>query len=181
MKENPRKVFLRILLFVFVIIITILIFNFRDSIQKLSNYGYVGIFLLSILANATVILPLPGVLLTSAMGAIFSPIGVAIASGAGATVGELTGYLAGFSGNAIIENQVWHDKFTKWMEKFGNISLLFLAFIPNPLFDLAGIAAGMMKMKIGKFLFWVFLGKLLKMLLFAFTGERLFIFFSGFQ
>jgi uncharacterized membrane protein YdjX (TVP38/TMEM64 family) len=179
MKEKSSSLFLRILILLLVIFSTILLFIYRDEIKELSRYGYAGVFLLSVLANATVIFPLPGVLFTSAMGAIFSPVGVAIAAGAGATLGELTGYAAGFSGNAVIQNRKWYDRFSGWMEKYGNVALFVLALIPNPLFDLAGIAAGIMGMKISKFLFWCFLGKLLKMLIFALTGEKLFILFSS--
>ena len=58
---------------------------------------------LSILANGTVILPAPGVIFVFAMGAIFNPFWVAVAAGAGAALGELTGYLVGFSGQAVVE------------------------------------------------------------------------------
>lgn len=177
--KNNKNLFIRILVLVLVILITILVFIYRDQIQQLSGLGYLGVFLLSILANATIILPLPGVLLTSAMGAIFSPFWVALSAGAGAAIGELTGYLAGFSGQVVIENKGWYDRFTNWMQKYGFAAVLILAFIPNPLFDLAGIAAGVMGMKIWKFLLWSFFGKFLKMLLFAYTGETIFVYFSG--
>ena len=54
--------------------------------------------MLSILSNATVLIPLPGVLLTSAMGAVFNPVYVALAAGSGAALGELSGYMAGVGG-----------------------------------------------------------------------------------
>jgi len=178
MKKKSGSLFLRILLLILVILITILLFLYQEEIKGLSQYGYAGVFLISVLSNATVIFPLPGVLFTSAMGALFSPIGVAIAAGAGATLGELTGYAAGFFGNAVIEDRKWYDRFSNWMERYGNFALFILALIPNPLFDLAGIAAGIMGMRISKFLFWCFLGKFFKMLIFAFTGEKLFNLFS---
>jgi len=180
MKSNSTPFYLRILIFLFVVFTTVLLFIFRDELIELSQYGYLGVFLLSILSNATVIFPLPGVLFTSAMGAIFSPFGVAIAAGAGATIGELTGYAAGFSGNTVIENRKWYDRFSNWMDKNGGFALFFLALIPNPLFDLAGIAAGIMGMKLSKFLFWCFLGKILKMLIFALTGEKIFHLLSSY-
>ena len=40
------------------------------------------------------------------MGAIFNPIGVAVAAGLGAAIGELSGYLAGFSGQGVVERAV---------------------------------------------------------------------------
>ena len=41
---------------------------------------------------------------------------------------------------------------------------------PNPLFDLAGMAAGALRMPVAKFLLWAWIGKTIKMLLFAYAG-----------
>lgn len=177
-RKNHQTIF-RIFIFLSVVGITVLLFHYRDEVRRISQYGYLGIFFVSILANATLILPLPGVIFTSAMGAIFSPFWVAVAAGAGASLGELTGYLTGYSGQIVVDRKDWYDRFNRWMSRYGNLTIFILALVPNPLFDLAGMAAGMMSMKIGKFLFWSFLGKFIKMLLFAYTGESIFTYFSG--
>ena len=143
----------------------------RYRIQTLQAYGYPGIFLLSILSNATILVPVPGVVFTSAMGAIFNPLFVSIAAGTGAAIGELSGYLAGFSGQAIVEKSARYEKVAQWMTKYGDITILVLAFIPNPLFDLAGLLAGILKMPLWKFLVFCMIGKILKMMLFAYTGN----------
>ena len=161
---------LRGMILVVLIVITILLFIFRAHIQEFAKFGYLGIFIVSLLSNATLIFPVPGVLFTSAMGAVFSPLGVALAAGLGAALGELTGYLAGYSGQAVIERSEWYKKMLVWMGKYGNLTVFLLALIPNPLFDLTGIAAGALRMPVTRFLFWCVLGKILKMLVFAFTG-----------
>jgi membrane protein YqaA with SNARE-associated domain len=160
----------RVLALVLVIAIMILAFTFREFASKLGGYGYLGIFLLSIVANATIIIPVPGVALTFTMGAIFNPVGVALAAGAGAALGETTGYLMGFSGQGIIEDSPTYKRLEGWMERFGVWMVLVLAIIPNPLFDLAGLAAGALRMPIWKFLLWAWIGKTIKMLLFAYAG-----------
>ena len=172
-QENSRKIWLRVILLLFVVAITLLLIKFRDEVQSFSHYGYPGIFLVSIFSNATLILPIPGVVFTSAMGAVFNPFGVALAAGLGAAVGELTGYLAGFSGQVIIERRDWYDRLTNLMQKYGYLTILVLAFIPNPIFDLAGMAAGMLKMPVHQFLFWCSIGKILKMLVFSYTGASI--------
>lgn len=168
--EKHQNLALRILLLVFIVAISIILFIFREEVQKLSQLGYWGLFFISILTNATLILPLPGVVITSAMGAIFNPFWVAVASGTGATLGEITGYLAGYSGQVIVHQRWWYEQLTFWMKKYGNLTVFLMALIPNPFFDLAGMAAGMLKMPLGRFLFWCLLGKLLKMGIFAYTG-----------
>ncbi len=161
---------LRILSLLFVIGLTICLFLYRNQVKKLEIYGYPGIFLISILANATIILPVPGVLFTSAMGTVFNPFWVAVAAGTGAAIGEITGYIAGFSGQGVIENRKWYDRFTRWMKKYGDVTILVLAIIPNPLFDIAGMVAGGLKLPLWRYLLWCTIGKIIKMLLFAYFG-----------
>jgi len=150
----------------------VLVIN-RERIQELQSFGYPGIFLFSILANATIFIPVPGVVFTSAMGAVFNPFWVSIAAGTGAAVGELSGYMAGFSGQAVVENNPRYDRVVGWMQKYGDVTILLLAFVPNPLFDLAGITAGILKLPIWKFLFYCMIGKILKMMIFAYAGDWL--------
>jgi membrane protein DedA with SNARE-associated domain len=174
MKPGRRLQLVRLLVFLFVVALTIFLISIRDRIQNLAVYGYPGIFLISILANATVIIPLPGVILTSAMGAVFNPLWVAVAAGSGAALGELSGYLAGFSGQAIIQRVEWYEQMELWMRKYGDLTIFILSFLPNPAFDMAGITAGALKLPAWRFLLWCWLGKMLKMLLFAYGGAGLF-------
>ncbi len=170
---------IRVVILVGVIILTVFLVINRDEIQELKAYGYPGIFLFSILANATILVPVPGVVFTSAMGAVFNPLFVSFAAGAGAAIGELSGYLAGFSGQAVVEGSERYQRVVRWMEKYGDITILVLAFIPNPLFDLAGIVAGILKMPIWKFLIYCVIGKILKMMMFAYSGYWVINFIEG--
>mgnify|MGYP001046306579 CR=1 FL=1 len=162
---------IRVVVLLAVIALTIFLVIKREEIQALKAYGYPGIFLFSILANATIFVPVPGVVFTSAMGAVFNPLLVSIAAGAGAALGEFSGYLAGFSGQAVVEGSEKYQRVVRWMEKYGDFTILVLAFIPNPLFDLAGIAAGILRMPVWKFLFFCIIGKILKMMMFAYAGN----------
>jgi uncharacterized membrane protein YdjX (TVP38/TMEM64 family) len=165
----------RVLALLFVIGISIYVVLMpEEQAVKLESYGYLGTFLISILANATVLIPAPGLVIVFSMGAKFNPLLVALAAGAGATIGELSGYLAGFSGQGIIEDQKRYDQMVAWMEKNGALTILLLAFIPNPLFDLAGMVAGALRMPVYKFLFWALIGKVLKMVVFSYAGAGAF-------
>ncbi len=170
---KTRTNWIRLLTLLLVIGITVFLLIFRDRVSHLGVYGYPGIFLLSIIANATIIVPVPGVLLASAMGAVFNPFWVAVAAGSGAAIGELSGYLAGFSGQAVLENSPRYEKLSGWMRKYGDVTILVLAAIPNPAFDLAGITAGALKLPVYRFLFWCWLGKIIKMLAFAYAGASI--------
>jgi uncharacterized membrane protein YdjX (TVP38/TMEM64 family) len=161
---------LRILVFLFIIASTFFLLLHREEITKFYALGYPGIFIISVLSNATLIFPIPGVLFTSAMGAVFNPFWVAMIAGSGAAIGELTGYLAGYSGQTVIERYDWYKKSREWVVKYGDWAVLVLALIPNPVFDLTGFAAGALKMPVWRFFFWCWIGKIVKMLFFSFGG-----------
>jgi len=168
--EQKNKSILRILALAFVIVLSVVLFINRDHVKDLEGFGYPGIFLASMLANASLVLPVPGVLITTAMGAVFNPIGVAVSAGLGATVGELSGYLAGFSGQRVMQKAAFFKRLENWMRKYGEITILVMAFVPNPLFDVAGVMAGGLKMPVARFMIFCAIGKTLKMLLFAYGG-----------
>ncbi len=161
---------LRILILLAVIAISVYIFMIRNQADKFAAYGYPGIFLISVLANATLLLPAPGVAIVFAMGSVFNPFLVGLVAAAGSTIGELSGYLAGFSGQVIAERTKMYDRIEHWMEHYGMLTIFILAAIPNPFFDLGGMAAGALKMPIHKFLISCLLGKIIKMLIFAYAG-----------
>ncbi len=170
---NIRLTILRILALVFVIALTTLLFIYRDQVSQLQGYGYPGIFLFSILANATIIIPMPGVLFTSAMATIFNPFWVAVAAGSGATIGEMSGYLAGYSGQSLINHNKTNDKIEYFIKRYGAVTIFILALIPNPLVDIAGMTAGALKMPLYRFLIFLWLGKIGKMLIFAYLGASI--------
>jgi membrane protein YqaA with SNARE-associated domain len=162
----------RILALFIVIALSIFVYTIRDRADELAIYGYPGIFIISFLAYATVLLPAPGVAVVFSMGSVFNPIGVALAAGTGAALGELSGYLAGFSGQAVIERVDIYERLTVWMKRNGSLTILLLAAIPNPFFDLAGLAAGSLKMHVVRFFVWCWIGEVIKMAIFAFAGAR---------
>lgn len=172
LSPEKRLTLTRILALFVVIALSVFVFSIRHQAEQLAIYGYPGIFILSFLAYATVLLPAPGVAVVFTMGSVFNPIGVAIAAGTGAALGELTGYLAGFSGQAVVERVEIYERLTSWMKKNGSLTILVLAAIPNPFFDLAGVAAGSLKMHVVRFLFWCWIGEMIKMSIFAFAGAR---------
>ena len=168
----PGKL-LRLLLFLAILGLTASIFIYRDKLQHLQQYGYFGIFIVNLVASGTVLLPAPGALFTYAFGAVLSPPLVALASATGASIGELSGYAAGVSGQAVIGNTKFYRTFHGFMQKHSNFTgylLLIAATIPNPFFDLVGIAAGALRYPLVRFLTLTFVGNLIKMYAIASAG-----------
>lgn len=175
MSNARRHTIGRALALVFVVSISVCIFLLPETqIKRLESYGYLGIFLLTLISNATVLLPAPGLIVVFSMGARLAPWGVGLAAGVGGALGELSGYLAGFSGQAIIANNRAYQRMVAWTNQYGFLAVLALAIIPNPLFDLTGIAAGALKMPLWEFLLWAWIGITIKMLIVALLGAGIF-------
>lgn len=167
-----RKRTLSFLILLFSLLITLVIVAFRDRIAGFSSYGYLGIFIISLLGNATIVLPVPSLLAVGVGGGIFNSLIVGLVAGPAEALGELTGYLAGYGGRAVIEDREIYARLEGWMKRRGGLVIFFLSAIPNPLFDLAGIAAGSLRFPIWRFLLVCWLGKTLKDLAIARIGAE---------
>jgi uncharacterized membrane protein YdjX (TVP38/TMEM64 family) len=154
--------------------ITVGIILLRHQLKQLMAFGYPGLFILALVGNATVLIPAPTYALVFAAGAAYNPFWVGIISAAGASIGELTGYLAGYGGQAIIEDKKMYERLVNIMRKAGLLGIFVLAVIPNPFFDLGGIAAGALKMPVWQFLIAAWAGKTVRFILVAMGGARLF-------
>jgi membrane protein YqaA with SNARE-associated domain len=165
-----RTTAFRLLVLALVLGFSAVIFAFRHHFAELAAVGYSGIFAVSVLSSATIILPAPSLALVFAMGSALPPLLVGVAAGAGEALGELTGYAAGFGGRAVIEEEKTYEQLKGWMQRRGGITLFVLSVIPNPLFDLAGIAAGTLRYPLWRFLVICWVGKSIKTTLVAFAG-----------
>lgn len=169
-KIKITKKTLGILILVTSILFSIIAFLISLKFRDFQSFGYLGVFLINLIGSATIVFPVPSFAATIAVGAFSSPILTALFSSMGSTVGELTGYFAGKGGEEIIANNKKIEKVKKWMDKYGLWVVFILAIIPNPLFDFAGIISGISKVPLRKYLLVVFLGKLIKFTVLAYTG-----------
>lgn len=141
------------------------------SWEALRGYGYLGIFIINVVGSATVFFPIPG--LAAAFvggGASLNALAVTLAGAAGSTIGEITGYLAGYGGQALLERNKHYPQVEHWMRRYGDATVFVMAAIPNPLFDLAGMASGSLKFPLWRFLLAAFLGKVIKYAVFTLLG-----------
>lgn len=147
--------------------------QFLNWAQNLTvTWGYLGIFLVSLIGNASIILPVPAYMVVIAAGAYLNPWLVGIVAGAGATIGELTGYGVGFGGRKIVEkkHRKLLEKSKRWAERHGMFPLLVL-FAATPLpDDVVGLLAGVIKYNIKRFLTATFIGKVIAHVALAWAG-----------
>ena len=143
---------------------------FRDRVQELQHYGYTAVFLVGLVSNATIVLPVPGLAVSSVMGGVLNPWIVGIVGGIGQSLGELTGYLAGYSGQTWIDENPTYNRLTRWMRRNGMLTVFVMAVIPNPVFDVGGMAAGALRFPVSRFLVACAAGKVIKNIVFALAG-----------
>jgi len=169
-----KRNFIPLLALLLVIAITVGIFYFYKHypgrVDQLRGYGYLGAFLISLTLNATVILPAGNILILSVLGAALpSAIVVGLAGGAGAVIGEITGYMAGYSGRGLAERSKVYNRVEGWMRRWGALTILIMSVVPF-VFDLAGIAAGVLRFPFWKFFLLCWLGRTILYIVVALLG-----------
>ncbi len=144
--------------------------SYPEKIDQLHSFGYLGAFLISIVFNATLILPVGNILILALLGATLpSATLVGLAGGAGAAIGEITGYMAGYGGQAMVQRGRTYVKLESWVKKWGAITIFLLSLAPL-FFDLAGIAAGALRFPFWKFLVACWLGRTILYIIIALAG-----------
>jgi membrane protein DedA with SNARE-associated domain len=165
---------------------------FPDIDEDLAGLGYAGVFLTNLVSTATLFIPVPG--LTAAGQLLIITEGedasqtwlVGVAGGLGMAVGEVTAYYAGFLGAELARGRElsgpkrFHptiERVVRWidwlMSRWGMATLAVLAAVPNPLFEVAGITAGSVRMPFRRFFVAVTAGKIVRGLLLAYLGHQL--------
>jgi len=139
----------------------------------LGDYGYVGVFIITLLASGALILPVPYLGAIVVAGMFLNPILVALVAGVASALGELTGYVLGRSGRVVLPKNRWYLAMERGMKRFGAPVIFLAAAVPNPFFDVAGVLAGATKLPIWLFLPAAFLGKTLRFVLLASLGGSL--------
>ena len=178
MQEQPRQwigYLGRAAVLVGVVVLSLFIFSIRAEVEKFARFGYAGIFVFSLLSYTSVI-PVPGVAVVFAMGVVFNPLWVGVAAGAGAALGDLSGYAVGLSGETMVENVGLYRRVRNWMTQNRRrtlVGLVVLSAVPNPAAKLAGVAAGALRIPIPQFLSALLIGETIKMWAFAYAGAYL--------
>jgi len=164
-RDKIRKI-VEILLFILIIGLSILIFVNKDMLQNISSTSYLGLMGLCFLANSTVLLPAPSLMIAASCALILNPWLVAVFAALGSSLGEFVGYAFGSISKDISPRlQVLLDKlFVKIKNQ--NLLVFLLALLPLPLFDVVGIYSGGTKMNLIKFFIACYIGKFVKLIIY---------------
>jgi len=149
---------------------------FETTLYKFAWLAYLSIFGIMLLGNITIIAPIPittAIMIT--MATRWDPILIALFASIGGSLGELSGYYAGYIGKKKIVNGLVpeHTRTERWMNRYGPWAVLVLALQPILPFDIAGLAAGASRMPLWKFMAALWPGKFIKYAIICYSGIHL--------
>ena len=154
--------------------------GFSEILQQISQwmenlahqYGYFGIFLISLLGASSIIFPIPYTVIIFTLGGTFEPLWIAVAAGLGSAIGEFSGYLLGFGGRKAISEKYKRkmEFLVKVFERYGWISIFVFALTPLP-DDLLFIPLGVMRYGFLKAFIPAIAGKFCMNLIVAYSGR----------
>jgi len=157
---------------IFSIVLMIVAFLYRNKLGQFKKYGYLGIFLISATGNVLILSPVAPIV-AALGGTVYHPLIASFITTLGAVTGELLSYFIGSAGQHYIPDSKWSTNINHFMKMNGAITIFVLSAIPNPFFDLAGIAAGATDFPLWKFILLSFFGKWIKFGIFALMGKKL--------
>jgi len=153
------------------------------SLQELVNalwqlflpYRYLGVFAISFIGTASIIIPIPYTLLIFSLSTTsteWDPILLTIAGGTGSAIGEMSGYALGYFGRKAIsqERQRKMTYLVKIFDRYGPLAIFVFALTPLP-DDLLYIPLGILRYKFYKAFIPTLIGKLLMIFIITYFGR----------
>jgi membrane protein YqaA with SNARE-associated domain len=146
-------------------------------IWLVSTFGYVGVFVSSLIGSATILLPVPSFLIVIAAGTSLNPFLVGLIAGIAAAIGELVGYGIGrgvvYGRDKLVKrkkDRPLYKKIRNWFNSgYGPLVIFIFAATPLP-DDVVGLICGAMKYDIKKFFIATLVGKIILYLALAYAG-----------
>ena len=132
--------------------------------------GYLGVFGFSMLASALLFIPSGRGAVMIAAALVLNPLAVALLTGVGGALGEITGYALGRSSRAVIKKGTGPGWLTRRAEKHMALSLLAISIIPNPFVDAVGIIAGRLGYPVRRFLVYSIIGKVVQSIVIVYVA-----------
>lgn len=134
----------------------------QQQMETYLAWGLLGLLVGCFLANATVLLPAPGLLLVCQFSLAYGPLLAAMVGSIGTSLGEMVGFFAGFSGKELLPSKP--GKIAAALKKHPYRLVFIFSLIPLPVFDVVGLVSGALQIDWKRFYIACLLGKFIKML-----------------
>jgi len=144
--------------------------------RALTTFAYAGAFFVCLVANAVVAIPIPYIPVIAHIGATAESPALVIALAAlGSVLGESVAFVVGRAEQGLVSEHPLYKRLHRLAERkwLAGLVLFGLAVPLNPLFDVAGVAAGAMGMRYHVFFVAVFTARVVRMALIVWLGVLL--------
>ncbi|MFW6103045.1 MAG: VTT domain-containing protein [Chloroflexota bacterium] len=170
-RETPRADRrLAILSISVTVVLCVFILYQREYLDEIRTWGYVGCFLVNVIASGTFVVPGTGAILTFTLGGVLNPAIVGVVAGLGEATGAVGAYLTGYGGRGILINGRLQEKFSGLMQRHGSKAMFLMAALVNPIYYPFAVWMGVLQVRVGRFFFYTLLGRTFKNMLLAYLG-----------
>ncbi|MDE3111643.1 MAG: VTT domain-containing protein [Chloroflexota bacterium] len=170
--STPRK----ILGFAALVALNVALFYAPIDYRGLGAFAYVGAFLVTLLANAAVVVPVPYIPIVAHISETAgSPAGVVLAASLGSALGESVAFFVGRVETDLFTGHPWYERIRGFFSREARafVFLVLFAMPLNPFFDVGGFAAGALGISFRTFFVAVWLGRVVRFTALALLSARL--------
>lgn len=156
-----------------VVAINVALFLAPFDYSVLGALAYPGAFLVTLIANAAVVVPVPYIPIVAHIAQTAgSPVLVVLIASFGSALGECVAFAVGRVEKELIEGHAWVEKLRRFFAHPRRTALfLFFFAIPlNPVFDVGGLFAGALGVPFRTFLIAVWLGRIIRFAIIAYLA-----------
>lgn len=144
-----------------------------------TSFAYLGAFIVTLLANALIVIPIPYVPIVAHIGATAEYPWLVVALGAlGSVLGESVAFLAGRAELGLVSEHPIYRRLHRVAQRplLAGVLMFAWAVPPNPLFDVGGLAAGAVGVPYRIFFVAVFAARLIRLAAIVWLGTMLGLF-----
>jgi membrane protein YqaA with SNARE-associated domain len=153
-----------------------LVAHFDISVREYATTAYLVVFVTTLVSNASIFVPVAiHMFVMIAVASTWNPLITAFVASVGGTLGEITGYYAGYLGKriAIGENTPGYGRLVEWMKRYGPWAIFLISLQPVLPVDIAGLVAGASRIPLWKFLLPCWAGKFPKYVLLCYFSAQI--------
>lgn len=162
--------------------LAVVVILYWKAAQELASYSYLGLFFVTVFGGATVIIPVPSLVVQFTMGAVLNPAIVGAVAGFGSAIGGTLVYLFGRGGRRIFSGfdfaspmsdraiVRWTARVMGWAKHKGSLVVFLMSVVLNPIFFPMAFAMGASRFKLWKFFIMCWAGNTVKSMIIAYLG-----------
>lgn len=172
-KPTRREVIIGGISVAVTVALSLFIIHHRSYIEQIAQWGYVGLFVISVISNGTfMIFPGFAIVLTFTLGGVLNPAIVGAVAGIGEAMGAIGAYFTGYAGRGLLQdsNSAFYRRFSNIVDRHGSKAIFFASAILSPIFYPFAVFLGMLRFGFVSFLLATWAGRTVKGMALAYLG-----------